>query len=90
MNSQQVKEFLDYLQKNNSWEAMIHGQLTKAKVKKKIIKYVRMNIDTRDGIMFSITITFDNIIGNKGKEESFRIENEEDLKGLYNWLEEEV
>ena len=90
MNSQQVKEFLDYLQKNNSWEAMIHGQLTKVKVKKKIIKYVRMNIDTRDGIMFSITITFDNIIGSKGREESFRIENEKDLKDLYNWLEEEV
>lgn len=88
MNSQQVKEFLDYLQKNNSWEAMIQGQLTK--VKKKIVKYVRMNIDTRDGIMFSITITFDNIIGNKGREESFRIENEKDLKDLYNWLEEEV
>lgn len=88
MNSQQVKEFLDYLQKNNSWEVMIHGRLTK--VKKKIIKYVRMNIDTRDGIMFSITITFDNIIGSKGREESFRIENEKDLKELYNWLEEEV
>ena len=88
MNSQQVKEFLDYLQKNNSWEAMIQGQLTE--IKRRVVKYVRMNIDTRDGIMFSITITFDNIMGNKGKEESFRIENEEDLKGLYNWLEEEV
>ena len=31
MNSQQVKEFLDYLQKNNSWEAMIQGQLTEIK-----------------------------------------------------------
>lgn len=88
MNSQQVKEFLDYLQKNNSWEAMIHGQLTE--IKRRVVKYVRMNIDTRDGIMFSITITFDNIIGNKGREESFRIENEEDLKRLYSWLEEEV
>lgn len=88
MNSQQVKEFLDYLQKNNSWEAMIHGQLTE--IKRRVVKYVRMNIDTRDGIMFSITITFDNIIGNKGREESFRIENEKDLKDLYNWLEEEV
>lgn len=88
MNSQQVKEFLDYLQKNNSWEAMIHGQLTE--IKRRVVKYVRMNIDTRDGIMFSITITFDNIIGNKGREESFRIESEEDLKGLYSWLEEEV
>lgn len=88
MNSQQVKEFLDYLQKNNSWEAMIQGQLTE--IKRRIVKYVRMNIDTRDGIMFSITITFDNIIGNKGREESFRIENEKDLKGLYSWLEEEV
>ena len=88
MNSQQVKEFLDYLQKNNSWEAMIHGQLTE--IKRRVVKYVRMNIDTRDGIMFSITITFDNIIGNKSREESFRIENEKDLKDLYNWLEEEV
>ena len=88
MNSQQVKEFLDYLQKNNSWEAMIHGQLTE--IKRRVVKYVWMNIDTRDGIMFSITITFDNIIGNKGREESFRIENEKDLKGLYSWLEEEV
>lgn len=88
MNSQQVKEFLDYLQKNNSWEAMIQGQLTE--IKRRVVKYVRMNIDTRDGIMFSITITFDNIIGNKGNEESFRIENEEDLKRLYSWLEEEV
>ena len=88
MNSQQVKEFLDYLQKNNSWEAMIHGQLTE--IKRRVVKYVRMNIDTRDGIMFSITITFDNIIGNKDREESFRIENEKDLKGLYSWLEEEV
>lgn len=88
MNSQQVKEFLDYIQANNSWECMIKGQL--CGVKKRIIKYIRMNIDTRDGIMFSITITFDNIINNKGKEESFRIENEEDLKKLYEWLEEEV
>ena len=88
MNSQQVKEFLDYLQKNNSWEAMIHSQLTE--IKRRVVKYVRMNIDTRDGIMFSITITFDNIIGSKGREESFRIENEKDLKDLYNWLEEEV
>ncbi len=88
MNSQQVKEFLDYLQKNNSWEAMIHGQLTE--IKRRVVKYVRMNIDTRDGIMFSITITFDNIMGNKSREESFRIENEKDLKDLYNWLEEEV
>ena len=88
MNSQQVKEFLDYLQKNNSWEAMIHGQLTE--IKRRVVKYVRMNIDTRDGIMFSITITFDTIIGNKDREESFRIENEKDLKGLYSWLEEEV
>lgn len=88
MNSQQVKEFLYYLQKNNSWEAMIQGQLTE--IKRRVVKYVRMNIDTRDGIMFSITITFDNIMGNKGREESFRIENEKDLKDLYNWLEEEV
>lgn len=88
MNSQQVKEFLDYLQKNNSWEVMIQGRLTE--IKRRVVKYVRMNIDTRDGIMFSITITFDNIIGNKGREESFRIENEKDLKGLYSWLEEEV
>ena len=91
MNSQQLKDFLDYVQKHNSWQSMISTQDEQTE-KRKVIKYVRLNVDTRDGIAFGFDIVFSNIIRSKSRvsEEFFRVENEEDLKKVYAWLDEPV
>lgn len=44
MNSEELKELLDYIQENNSWEKMLDCM----ERNRQIFKYVRISYDTRE------------------------------------------
>lgn len=82
MSSQDLKELIDYIMKNNSWKEMSYYYH-----KRKQPKYVdfRMwfTLDTRDGIVFYLKTR------SAGKDRSFRVENKKDLEKVYKWLDDE-
>lgn len=84
LTSEEVKELINYIDKNHSWKNMY--TIYKKNPKQKIIKYYSMTVDTRDGIVWQIT--FYNIINNdKINEVTFRTERGYRLKDkIYNWL----
>ena len=51
----QVKELMDYIQKNNSWANMYECHENGRKTPKYYSMSMRMNADTRDGTVWSIT-----------------------------------
>lgn len=77
MNSKDLKDFIDYIMKNNSWKAFSHLLRDR-----KQYKYIDLRLDTRDGKIFYIS--FEDYSENK---QEFRIENKKDLKKLYKWLD---
>jgi hypothetical protein len=86
LTPQELKDLLEYIQKNNSWDNMY--EIISAHPKRKIIKYVRFSVDTRQGDIWCIT--FDNLIGAKENESTFRTEKDYNLKDkIYEWLNEE-
>lgn len=53
------------------------------KCKRKAIKYVASTFDSRDGVIYAVRFSLG------GKEwTSFRVENEQNLKAVYEWLDE--
>lgn len=81
MNSQDLKDLIDYVMKNNSWKecsCLFH----KRKQPKYLDFKLQFTLDTRDGIIFSITFR------QSGEDKSFWVENQSDLKEVYKWLDE--
>lgn len=79
MNSQELKNLVDYIMENNSQKEASY--ITRGR---KQYKYVDFRLDTRDGSIYSV-------IFKNGKDDvkAFEIENEEDLQKIYEWLDEE-
>ena len=87
LNFNELKELLEYIKEKHSWENMyeIHSNHPK----RKIIKYVRFSMDTRENDIWNIA--FDGIQNNNGiNEVIFRTEMNYNLKDkIYEWLKEE-
>ena len=82
MTSQDLKDLIDYVMKNNSWKecsAFLYGR----KMPKYLDFRLWFTLDTRDGIIFYLKTR------HSGKDKSFRIEDKEDLEKFYKWLDKE-
>ena len=81
MTTDDLKELLDYIMQNNSWKEMSYYNCRRKQPKYLDFK-LQFTLDTRDGIIFSITFR------HSGEDKSFWVENKEDLKKVYEWLDE--
>lgn len=81
MTSKELKDLIDYVMKNNSWKEYSYF-FHKRKQPKYLDFELKFTLDTRDGIIFSITSR------HSGEDKSFWVENKEDLKKVYEWLDE--
>lgn len=82
MNSQDLKDLIDYVMENNSWKE--YSALMKNRKMPKYLDFkLWFTLDTRDGIIFYIKTR------QSGKDKSFRIENKKDLEDFYKWLDKE-
>ena len=81
MNSQDLKNLIDYVMKNNSWKECSFFYEGRKQPKYLDFK-LWFTLDTRDGIIFYLKTR------HSGKEKSFRVENQNDLKKVYKWLDE--
>ena len=81
MTSKDLKDLIDYVMKNNSWKECSY-LFHKKKQPKYLDFKLQFTLDTRDGIIFSITFR------NSGEDKSFWVENQSDLKEVYKWLDE--
>lgn len=82
MTSQDLKNLIDYVMKNNSWKEC-SALLQNRKMPKYLDFRLWFTLDTRDGIIFYIKTR------HSGKDKSFRIENKNDLDDFYKWLDKE-
>lgn len=78
MNQKELYDLLSYVRENNGWNT---GMISRYKSGKRIVKYVSVNFDTRDGNSYYVKFW-----GGFEKEKEFRIENSSDLKKVYEWL----
>lgn len=80
----EMKELLEYIKKNHSWENMY--EICNNYPDRKIVKYVSFNVDTRTNDVWQVS--FYNLINcEEYKEINFRTELDYDLKDkIYNWL----
>lgn len=83
MNSQDLKEFIDYVMENNSWKEMSYYNCRRKQPKYLDFK-LWFTLDTRDGIVFYLKTR------HSGKDKSFRVENKKDLQKVYEWLNENL
>jgi hypothetical protein len=83
MNSQDLKDLIDYVMKNNSWKEMNYYNCHR-KQPKYLDFRLWFTLDTRDGIIFYLKTR------HSGKDKSFRVENKKDLEKVYEWLNSEV
>lgn len=81
MNSQDLKDLIDYVMKNNSWKEMSYLNCRRKQPKYLDFK-LWFTLDTRDGIVFYLKTR------SSGKDKSFRVENKKDLEKVYEWLDE--
>ena len=82
MTSQDLKDLIDYVMKNNSWKEC-SAFLQNRKMPKYLDFRLWFTLDTRDGIIFYLKTR------HSGKDKSFRIENKKDLEDFYKWLDKE-
>lgn len=81
MTSQDLKELIDYVMKNNSWKEFSY--MYKGRKQPKYLDFrLWFTLDTRDGIIFYLKFR------HSGKDRSFRVEDKQDLQKVYNWLDE--
>lgn len=84
MTPKQFAELLDYIKENNSWgEKMYEINIER---KRRAIKYVDAVFDSRDGTVWHLKFRSPT----HGKDRDFRIENENDIKKVYEYLDERV
>ena len=86
LNPQEVKELIEYIQENNSWEHLYDC----CQKGRKVPKYYDMTFDTRTGDMWSIRFRQITGGGHNRKDKIFlRTENGYSLKDkIYEWLNE--
>ena len=82
MNPEQFAELLRYIEENNSWKRMGEVIVDKHRI---AIKYVRACFDSRDCKVWNIK--FDS---GDGKLVDFRIECDDDIKKVYEWLSRDI
>ena len=76
MNSQDLKDLIDYIMEHNSWKNC-SAFMENRKMPKYLDFKLWFTLDTRDGIISYLKTR------QSGKDKSFRIETKEDLKKLY-------
>lgn len=82
MTPEQFSELLTYIKENNCWG--IHMYEINIERNRKAVKYVDACFDSRDGKIWKIS--FRSITGSKDID--FCINNEDDIKKIYEWLNE--
>lgn len=80
MTPEELCQLLSYVQENNSWNKLYEVNVER---NRKAIKYVDACFDSRDGKVWHIN--FRDVSSGTAKE--FRIENADDLKKVYEWLD---
>lgn len=81
MTSQDLKDLIDYVMGNNSWKECSY-LFHRRKQPKYLDFELKFTLDTRDGIIFHIKFRYSR------EDKSFWVENKEDLKKVYEWLDE--
>nr|DAP55451.1 MAG TPA: hypothetical protein [Caudoviricetes sp.] len=82
MTIKQYAELLEYIFKNNGWN--IDAIMDSLDCGKPMIKYVNSSFDTRDGHIWSIKLS-----GISATDKSFRVETDEEVAKVYEWLNKE-
>ena len=82
MTIKQYTELLEYIFKNNGWN--INAISDNLDCRKPMIKYVDSSFDTRDGHIWSIKLR-----GISANDKSFRVETDEEVAKVYEWLNKE-
>lgn len=80
MNSQDIKDLIDYVMEHNSWKKC-SALMEHRKMPKYLDFRLWFTLDTRDGIIFYLKTR------HSGRDKSFRIENKTDLDKFYKWLD---
>lgn len=81
MTPQEFAKLLNYIRENNSWGAKMYE--VNIERKRRAVKYVDANFDSRDGRVWQIT--FRSCVPDGTV--SFIIESEQDVKAIYAWLD---
>ena len=84
MTIKEYSELLEYIAKNNCWGIDMANVVCERH--RKAVKYVEATFDTRDSSIFSVKFRCSG--GLEGI--SFRVDTENDLKRVYEWLDEIV
>lgn len=80
MTPEELQKLLEYINENNSWGDNMYDTIC---IRHRIaVKYVRVCMDTRDGKVWSVELDCGG-----GTKETFRVENSDDLKSVYAWLD---
>ena len=82
MSPKEFQKLLEYVKNNNSWGINMYATIHERN--RKAVKYVDCCFDTRDGMIWSVT--FRSVSG--GANKTFRIENSDDIREMYSWLDE--
>lgn len=84
MTIEQLSKLLESIMKNNSWK-QCSSLFTGKRQPKYIDVKVEFTMDTRDGIIFNISFR-----ESRKDITSFRVENEQDLRKVYDYLDDVV
>lgn len=84
MSPKQFAELLDYIKENNSWGEKMYEVCCERN--RRAVKYVDAVFDSRDGTVWHLKFRSPT----HGNDREFRIENEEDIKKVYEYLDEKV
>ena len=84
MTPKQFAELLDYIKENNSWGDKMYEVCCVRN--RRAVKYVDAVFDSRDGAVWHLKFRSPT----HGKDKEFRIENESDIKKVYEYLDEKV
>jgi hypothetical protein len=82
MTPKQLAELLEYIKTNNCWGIDMYE--INYERNRRAIKYVDASFDSRDGLVWRLEFRSVTGVG----EMTFRVENENDLKKVYEWLDE--
>ena len=84
MTPQEFAKLLEYIKANNSWGENMYEICCQRN--RRAIKYVDATFDSRDGTVWYLTFRSQT----HGEDKKFRIEKQEDIKSVYDWLDEVV